>query len=200
MSEAPAWRRIPVPTQDHIVKGGPTFQDLAGRYLCSVGMSLLNTRHLRGGPRLDPADPQHLGALAQELEKVALEVFDAHWSDSAPGAAHIQKKLRLDQAALLDGLGAKAEWVIARWTPDKIEGRRRGGRHGAKDGVRKGPQPRYYAFQVEEFEHLPPAERREAAMKALGCSASTYYALRRRYLARLAEDGELRDQFDYLLP
>jgi len=187
MPTLPAWRRIHVPTSDDArIPGAATFQDLAGRYLCSVGLSLLNSRHIAEEPPLDSRNVQHVEALERALHRVAVEIFADAWSDPSPGSAHLAARLRLDQAKLLDGTPQKVLWVLAAWKPEKVEGRRRGGRHGAAQGVRKGKTPRWVPAQLEPFADLPDRQRKAQAMAALGCSASTYFELWKRYRARQA--------------
>lgn len=180
-----AWRRIPVPTRSSVAHSpSTTFQDAVGKYLCSVGLSLLNSRYLRDGTRLSASNEQHVAALASALERVAEEVFAGQWDFEEPGQTRRRSHDRLDQDKLFDGLRDKAVWVLNRWDATKIEGRRRGGRHGAKDGVRKGKVPRWVPGLLADFDHLPPREMKAQALATLGCSESTYYDMLRKYRRR----------------
>ena len=202
------WRRIQVPTRNEALgRGTPTFQDLAGRYLCSVGLSLVNSRHLAGEKPLELGNAQHIEALASALTRVAEHVFEAEWDSAEPGDGRRAARYRLERAKLLDGAQNKAIWVIAHWDPAKIEGRRRGGRHSAADGVRKGKTPRWTPGLLAEFAHLPPRERKAEAIAALGCSESQYYVLWRNYresqaaqLARRQERAKKNLELMHLLP
>lgn len=185
MPTSPAWRRIHVPTHaDTLGRDSLPLQDLAGHYLCSVGLSLLNSRHLQGKPPLSPRNPQHVEALGDALHRVAVAVFADIWGDGSSGAAHVAARQRLNRSKLLDGVPEKVAWVLAHWTSEKAERRRHGGRHGAADGVRKGKVPRWVPAQLAPFADLPAAQRKVQAMAALGCSESTYFALWKRYRER----------------
>lgn len=193
MPTPPAWRRIQVPTRsDAMTRGAPTYQDLVGRYLCKVALSLLNSRHVQGKPPLQAGSAQHVDMLADAMTRVAESVFRNEWGDYADAAGR-PARFRLDHGKLLDGIRKKAAWALQHWSPDKVEGRQRGGRHGAASGVRKGRVPRWTPGLLAEFEDLPVRDRKIRAMAELGCSASTYHDLWKRYIARknvTARSGE----------
>jgi hypothetical protein len=193
-----AWRRIVPPTARDVVKGGNHLQFLAGSYLCSVGLVVLNRRHLAELPELEDAAP-----LAEFLEQVADSTFSEMYFNESPGAGHIAKRYQLHRSVLFDSMSSRASWVIKNWDKRKIEGRRRGGRHGAAQGVRKGPPPGLVPGLLADFIHLDPGERRRAFISAHPCSDSTFYKLQRRYLDRLDNpDPNLLEQAELqgLLP
>jgi hypothetical protein len=175
------WRRLLPPTPHDVVKGGDNFQFLAGSYLCSVGLVVLNRRHLAGHAELEDARP-----LVDFMIRVADEAFADLYLSESPGTAYPAKRYRLKRSELVDSMPGRAVWVLQKWDKRKVEGRRRGGRHSAAEGVRKGPPPRLYPFMIANFMHLTAGERRKAFMAEHKCAASTYYELQRRYLDRLA--------------
>jgi hypothetical protein len=147
-----------------------------GSYLCSVGLVVLNRRHLVGTQ--DPLDP---ATLARFLKIVADEIFEDRYAHDAPGAAHVAKKYKLDRSKLMDDIPAKAIWIIQKWDQKKIEGRRRGGRHNAAQGVRKGPTPRLIPAMLLGYMYLSPKDRKKKFQADHPCADSTYYDLQRRY-------------------
>jgi hypothetical protein len=200
LSPAAAWRRIPVPTAADVVPGGKNLLDLAGSYLCKVALVSLNKNHLSADPV-----PVDLAVVIAFMESVAVECLE--FSDDAPGAAHVAKKLKLDGDKLLDGIPSKALWVIKKWDPEKISGRQRGGRHGAAQGVRKGPRPRLIPGLLADYADLDPGERKRMFQSDFPCSDSTYFKLQKAWRARQTlnaqqaeEAAEFAAYLDSLLP
>jgi hypothetical protein len=194
------WRYIPVPTRaDADGRDAKPYKDLVGSYLCSVGLSVLNSRHLKGFPPLDSRNEADRRRMAIALQKVAVEVFGATWDDLGPGDPLPPVRYRLDRVTLLDGIPKKALWVLQHWDPEKVEGRSKGGRHGSHDGTRKGKVPRWTPGLLAPFADLPTRERKAAAIAALGCSESTYFDLWKRFRERQARN-EVNPDLSYAEP
>ncbi len=177
-----AWRRVPVPTAADVVPGGKNLLDLAGGYLCRVALVALNKNHLS----TDPVSVD-LAVVIAFMEQVAVEQLD--FSD-APGSAHVAKRYQLVMSKVLDGIPAKAIWVLQKWDPKRIDGRQRGGRHGAAQGVRKGRTPRLIPGFLADYAHLEPGERKRQFQAQHPCSDSTYFKLQRTWKARQEANAE----------
>ncbi len=62
---------------------------------------------------------------------------------------------------------SRAAWVLTRWAPEKLAGRR-GCQHSKADGTAKGSPPRWSPAGLLPYWNLPAKGRQEVASEALG--------------------------------
>jgi hypothetical protein len=138
-------------------------------------MAKLTDRHRDGKPPLDSRKSGHVETLAKWLMQVA----DRDYRDAfTEGSEGVPAKYRLSRAKLEEGAPKRARWVIEHWSPGFLERKRRGGRHGAADGITKGPKPRFTVADLLPYIwELPPHEAKRAVQDHTGMSDSTYYRL-----------------------
>lgn len=191
------------------LRPGENFQDQVTSYLCSRALIALNRRHLaqrrRGQVRQLQLTSRDLRVLARWLMLAADAEFEAQYSDTHSTDPGMAKRYRLSRDKLEDGALKRATWIISHWDSRKVEGRSRGGSHGARNGVRKG-RVGFPDFWAVAYEELPKKERKARIMTESGMSASTYYKLQRRapeiraaIEKRKAEQAGNRLDFDFLL-
>lgn len=185
-------QRVPIHTQKPKptradVEPGDTYRNAVEGWLFGDALALMNRRHLDGRLPLDSGNSAHVQTMTEWLNRLARQEFA---TDDGP---NFPVKLRLDLSKVLDSNERRARRALEVWNPTKVEGRRRGGRHGAAQGVTKGRPPRWTHADLRDVWELPQRQRRAAAM-ALGMSSNRYYQLAPGMPAFLAELHELRQE------
>jgi hypothetical protein len=194
--------RKPKPTRTDATSK-KSFQDLVEGWLVSAALARLNAHHLAGKPPLDSGNERHISRLADYMNAVADQEFDGEFNDDDPKAFPTKTRL-LHWTS--DNQIRRAIYVLQRWDPTRVAGRRRGGKHGAEDGVRKGPTPRWSCADLLPHWDLPARQRQAAVTAATGMSSSTFYRLQSgmdSFLERRAADDADRaasaSEFAHLL-
>jgi hypothetical protein len=158
---------FPFPTPGYVRKGDWDFSTQVIRWMGRCGLRELNQRH-----KLKEPLPDH-DELSAWLYGIAMD-RGSRWF-TVKGAGRFRKDIEKVPKMASDA----ATYVFAKWRPEYIEGKIRGG----------AEHSRGKSFTVADLDRVPGLSIKKQA-EALGCSAATISTLRAR--ARAAE-AEVRD-------